>query len=147
MSQADIQETNHPRLRKGKKSRKSPGTFPTIPIHWEDLAFLDGADRAGICAGAAGDAGIGIDDILAVAFGNCADGALLSTGAAAATGAGNDVSHSSYLHTMMSFFVLKRIYILAWIPENAIPFFPNIRSICFPDEKSTMLPFCIGKSE
>ena len=68
---------------------------------------------------------ISVDDILAVAFGNCADGALLSTGAAADTGAGNDVSHSSYLHTMMSFFVLKRIYILAWIPENAIPFFPQ----------------------
>lgn len=51
------------------------------------------ADGAGICAGAALDAGFGIDLILTVAFADRGDGALGGTGAAADAFIGNFVSH------------------------------------------------------
>jgi hypothetical protein len=57
------------------------------------LAFLDGLSGALIGAGAAGNADVSVDDVLAVALGDSLNGALLSTGTARNTSVSNDVSH------------------------------------------------------
>ena len=58
--------------------------------------FLCGcSDRAGLGAGAAGDALIGIDDELAVAFGNSLNGAAGRASAAGKACIGNLISHGS----------------------------------------------------
>ena len=57
------------------------------------LCLGGSADRAGFCAGAALDAGFGIDFILAVAFADCGNGTFSSTCAAADAFFRNFVSH------------------------------------------------------
>jgi len=59
----------------------------------EKLAFFDGADGALISTGAAGNADVGVDLVLAVAFSNSADGALVGAGAAGHASISNNVSH------------------------------------------------------
>ena len=50
------------------------------------------------CAGAAFDAFIGVDNVLAVLFGNCSDGACVSARAAAEALVGiDDIRHSYFL--------------------------------------------------
>ena len=59
----------------------------------DKLAFLDGFGGALLSAGTAGNADIGIDNVLAVAFGNSLNRALLGAGAAGNASVSNDVSH------------------------------------------------------
>ena len=88
-----------------------------------ELAFLDSFSGALISTGAAGNADIGVDDVLAVAFGNSLNGALLGTGAAGNTSIGDDVSHGITSKIILYvLYVRKRIFIVAWIFENAIAF-------------------------
>ena len=58
-----------------------------------ELAFLDSFGGALISAGAAGNADIGVDDVLAVALGNSLNGALVGAGAASDTSVSDIVSH------------------------------------------------------
>ena len=60
------------------------------------------ADGAGICTGAALDAGFGIDLILTIAFADRGDRALGGTGAAADAFIGNLVSHRTNLLIMLT---------------------------------------------
>ena len=57
------------------------------------LAFLDGLSGALIGAGAAGNADVSVDDVLAVTLGDSLDGALIGAGAASDTSVSNLVSH------------------------------------------------------
>jgi hypothetical protein len=59
----------------------------------EKLAFLDSLNGALVSASTAGNAGVGVDDVLAFAFGNSLNGALIGAGAASNTSVRNDVSH------------------------------------------------------
>ena len=56
-------------------------------------ALRDGAGGAGISAGTAIDAGIGVDDVLAVALGNSAHGAGIGASAAAHASIADDIGH------------------------------------------------------
>ena len=60
----------------------------------EKLAFLDSLNRALVSAGTAGNADIGVDDVLAVALGNSLNGALVSAGTAGDTSVSNDVTQA-----------------------------------------------------
>ena len=66
------------------------------------LCLLRSTNRAHRSASAALDAGISIDHILAVAFGNSVYGAAISAGAACDAGIINYISHSYSLHTFIS---------------------------------------------
>ena len=59
------------------------------------------ADGAGVSAGAAFDAGIRVDLVLASTFTDRVDGALCSAGAAADAFFGNFVSHDPYLQNSL----------------------------------------------
>ena len=59
----------------------------------ETLFLSGGSDGAGVCAGAAFNAGFGIDFVLSVSFFDGGNRALSSTGAAADAFIGNFVSH------------------------------------------------------
>lgn len=61
------------------------------------LRLFGSANRAGTGASAAIDANIGIDDVLAVTFGNSANGAIGSASAASNAIVRNFESHGSYL--------------------------------------------------
>ena len=60
---------------------------------FEELAFLDSFSGALVSASTAGDADIGIDDVLVFAFRDSLDGALVSTSAALDASVGDIVSH------------------------------------------------------
>ena len=64
----------------------------------EKLAFLDSLDGALISAGAAGNADISVDNVLAFALGNSLNGALIGAGAAGDTSVSDNVCHDFYLH-------------------------------------------------
>ena len=59
-----------------------------------ESAFLDSFGGALIGAGAAGNADVGVDDVLAVALRDSLDGALVGAGAASDTSIGDNVSQS-----------------------------------------------------
>ena len=67
-----------------------------IVIHYES-AFLDSFGGALIGAGAAGNADISVDDVLAVALRDSLNGALVSAGTASDTSVSDGISHSIYL--------------------------------------------------
>ena len=60
-----------------------------------ESAFLDSFGGALIGAGAAGNADVSVDDVLAVALGDSLNGALIGAGAAGNTSVSNDVSHDT----------------------------------------------------
>ena len=64
-------------------------------------ALRDGAGGAGISAGTAIDAGIGVDDVLAVALRNRTHGARIGASAAAHTSIADDIGHWEHLQTSM----------------------------------------------
>ena len=63
-----------------------------------ESAFLDSFGGALIGAGAAGNADISVDDVLAVALRDSLNGALVSAGTASDTSVSDGISHSIYLH-------------------------------------------------
>jgi len=72
--------------------RKRPSGFADGLLPFQ-LGFLGSANRAGTCASAAGDAGIGIDDELAIAFGNSINRAFASASAASDAFISDNVRH------------------------------------------------------
>ena len=56
----------------------------------KESALFDGGNGAVVNTGAAADASIGIDNVLAVALGNSLNGAVVSAGAAGNTSIGDD---------------------------------------------------------
>ena len=65
------------------------------------LLFLDSFGGALISAGAAGNADISVDNVLAFAFGNSLNGALIGAGAASNTSVSNNECHDIYLHNFL----------------------------------------------
>ena len=65
-----------------------------VNVILNESAFLDSFGGALIGAGAAGNADISVDDILAFALRDSLNGALVSAGAASDTSIGDSVSHS-----------------------------------------------------
>ena len=74
-----------------------------------ELAFLYSFGGALISAGAAGNADVSVDDVLAVALGNSLNGALICAGATGDTSVSDDVCHDIYLHKFL--FVFHVIYV------------------------------------
>ena len=75
----------------------------------EKLAFLNSFGGALISAGAAGNADISVDNVLAVALGNSLNGALIGAGAASNTSVSNNECHDIYLQKIL--FVFHVIYV------------------------------------
>ena len=71
------------------------------------LAFLDSLGGALISAGAAGNADISVDNVLAFALGNSLNGALVGAGAAGNTSVSDNVCHDIYLHNSCLGFTLE----------------------------------------
>ena len=72
------------------------------PSFLRALFLNDSTGGAGIGAGTAGDAGVGVDDVDAVALRDSLSGALAGAGAAGNAGVGDDVRHDRkppLLHT------------------------------------------------
>ena len=63
----------------------------------KESAFLDSFGGALIGAGAAGNADISVDDVLALALRDSLNGALVSAGTASDTSVSDGISHSIYL--------------------------------------------------
>ena len=66
-----------------------------------DSALGDSPGGASISAGAAIDAGIGVDHILAIALGDSAHGAGIGAGAAAHASVADDIGHWKHLQISM----------------------------------------------
>ena len=71
-----------------------------------ESAFLDSFGGALISAGAAGNADISVDNVLAFALRNSLNGALVSAGAARDTSVSNNECHDIYLHKNLVCFTL-----------------------------------------
>ena len=78
-----------------------------MAVFFVGLFLSRSADGAGICAGAAFDADFRIDLVLAVAFADCGNRALCSTGAAADAFIGNFVSHCITSYILYSCFYAR----------------------------------------
>jgi len=87
-----VRFSNRRRHSCSRAKRKRPSGFQTAFCLWGS-GFLGSADRAGTCASAAGDAGIGIDDKLAIAFGNSINRAFASASAASDAFISDNVRH------------------------------------------------------
>ena len=71
-------------------------------MYYSDKLFLNrSANRASACTRAARNALICVDHVLAVSFGNAADGALSLACAACNALIGDFESHDSYLHYVL----------------------------------------------
>ena len=77
------------------------------------LRLVGGGDGAGASAGAAGNAGVRVDDVLVFALADAADGTCVSASAALYTVVIDYVCHLKHLHFQGSF-------ILSYFPENAM---------------------------
>ena len=64
-------------------------------------ALGDSAHGAGTSAGAAVDAGAGVDDVLRVALGDSAHGAAVNTGTAADASVTDNIGHDMYTSIKM----------------------------------------------
>ena len=95
-------------MRCKKQRRQTPALF-----FWS-LALGDRAHGAGTSAGAAVDAGAGVDDVLSVALGDRAHGAAISAGTAADASVTDNIGHNMYTSIKM---VLP---ILAHFKKNAM---------------------------
>ena len=78
----------------------------------QGLALNRSRHRAVLGASAAVDAGVSVDDVLAVAFGNSLNGAVVNTGAAANASISNFVSHDFPSICFVMSIVMERTYIL-----------------------------------
>ena len=77
-----------------------------------ESSLLDSFNGAGASASAALDALISVDNILAVAFSNDAEGAGVCTGTAAQTSVSDEICHCEYLHIVFAyrFFIVACFY-------------------------------------
>ena len=82
----------------GRSRRKKKPAFAGLMN--SSLFLCRSSYRAGIGAGAALDAGIGIDLKLAVAFADGGNGAFLGAGAAGHTFVTDRICHDKYLHVL-----------------------------------------------
>ena len=90
----------------------------------ERLLLHDSFNGAVVNAGAAANADVGVDDVLLVALGDSLNGAVVGAGAALDASVSDDESHvltSMYIYSLTPHRRCNSI--LAWILENAIPFF------------------------
>jgi hypothetical protein len=92
------------------------------------LLLDDGFDRAVVAAGAAANAGVGVDDVHLVALGDGLNRAVVGASAALDAGVSNLVCHD-YVPPCLFFIpdTVMVMFILAWISEKAIPNFTFLR--------------------
>ena len=76
-----------------------PHAAGEIPSAGIKLFFRRSANRANARAGAAGDAGIRVDHILAFTFADCGNGTFLCAGTARHALIADYICHENYLHT------------------------------------------------
>ena len=84
------------------KNKDAPKSASLFFKHSYALGLGDGAVGAGISAGAAIEAGIRVDLILGIALGNSTDRAGVCASTAADAGRADLISHSYYLHKLMT---------------------------------------------
>jgi hypothetical protein len=95
---------------------------------WDERLLLhDSFNGAVVNAGAAANADVGVDDVLLVALGDSLDGAVVGAGAALDASVSDIVSHDFPSIYVLYALASQRIFILAWIFENAIPFLKILR--------------------
>ena len=76
-----------------QKIQNRPARIAQAHLDWVKLAFLDSGNGALVSASTAGNAGVSVDLVLAVALSDSGNGALISTSAAGDTSISNNVSH------------------------------------------------------
>ena len=89
-------------MRCKKQRRQTPALF-----FWS-LALGDSAHGAGTSAGAAINAGAGVDDVVVVALSDSAHGAALSAGTAADASVTNNIGHDMYTSIKMVLSILAQ---------------------------------------
>jgi len=80
-----------------------------------ESSLLDSFNGAGASASAALDALISVDNILAFAFSDDAEGAGVCTGTAAQASVSDEICHCEYLHIVFAY----RVSIVAWFYKKA----------------------------
>ena len=99
-------------------------TAPDEPaLFFWSLALGDSAHGAGTSAGAAIDAGAGVDDVVVVALSDSAHGAALSAGTAADASVTNNIGHDMYTSIKMVLSILAHFFKKAMLNFWSFKFF------------------------